>query len=62
MHAKVSELATFYSGFFFHEVHIHLYIVIRAENKTEILANDVSIQNIKTIYIGVDVQYFFEPS
>ena len=41
MHAKVTDLVPFYSGFFFHEVHIHTFIGARADNKTENLANIV---------------------
>ena len=57
-HAKVTDLVYyyFYSAFFFHEVHIHTYIGTRTENKTKNLANDVSIQKINTIYVGVDVK------
>ena len=57
MAAKVSDLAPFYCGFFFHEVHFHTYIGTRAaENKTKNLGNNVSFQRISTIYVGVDAQ------
>ena len=58
MHAKVSDLAPFYSGFFFQEVHILTYIGTRTENKIQNLANNGSFQKINTIYIAVDVQFF----